>query len=86
MTADYGNTIVLEDVQLLDENNVALSAWSLEDNLSGDTVFDQTGRLAPVIPSPIPEPGTWALMMAGLFAVSGVARRASRRQPRHSAP
>ena len=36
MSADYGNTFVLEDVQLYDANNNKLSDWTLQDDLSAD--------------------------------------------------
>ncbi len=76
LTANYYNTFVLDQVQLYDANDVPLTQWSMEDMSSGDVVFDETGRLAPVIaPPPIPEPGTYGLMLAGLVAVAGIARR-----------
>jgi hypothetical protein len=31
--------------------------------------------LSSITPGPVPEPGTWALLLAGLFSVAGVARR-----------
>lgn len=76
MTANYGSTFVLDDVQLYDENDHKLSNWTLEDTLAGQNVFDQDGRIADVLPAPaVPEPGTWALMLAGLALVSRLARR-----------
>jgi hypothetical protein len=73
MTADYGNTIVLDDVQLYDTTTDALlSNWELKDDLSGDILFDATGRIAEI--TPIPEPGTWLLMLGGLCVVGWLAR------------
>lgn len=76
MTADYFNTFVLDDVQLYDEFDNPLSAWTMQDMNSGETVFDQNGRLAPVFPAPpVPEPATYALLLAGLALVGAAARR-----------
>jgi hypothetical protein len=78
LRADYGNTFVLEDVELFHADSVPdlpISSWRMEDMESGETVFNQTGRIAAIMPSPIPEPGTWALMLGGLFVVGRLARQ-----------
>lgn len=68
-TADYGHTVVLEDVQLLDADDNPIYEWWMEDLVTGETVFDQGGRLTEVLPPPVPEPGTWAMLAAGLIAI-----------------
>jgi hypothetical protein len=79
MTADYGNTFVLDSVELIDnDTDQPIGGWELFDNVLQETVFTASdGRVTPVLdaPPPIPEPGTYALMLAGLAAVAGVARR-----------
>jgi len=80
MTADYGHTVVLEEVQLFTADEQQVSEWTLEDAEMGTLIFDQAGRIAEVLPAPVPEPGTWALMVAGLAIVLRVGRRAALRQ------
>lgn len=69
-TADYGHTVVLEDVQLLDADDNPIDEWWMEDLATGETVFDEGGRLTELLPPPpVPEPGTWAMLAAGLIAI-----------------
>ncbi len=73
MTADYGHTFVLEDVQLFDANNNKLSDWTLIDNVSNELLFDQSGRIAEVLA--VPEPGSWAMLLAGLAVTAALVKR-----------
>jgi hypothetical protein len=76
LTANYANTFVLEGVQLYDANDAAIDEWTLTDLNLGKAVFDQNGRIDAIAPPPpVPEPGTLALLMAGLATVASVVRR-----------
>lgn len=77
LTANYSRTIVLESVELFDAEDNPVSGWMVTDTASGTPLFDDSGRLAPVLPAaPIPEPGTWAMMLGGLASLGWLRRRA----------
>lgn len=79
ITANYSRTIVLEDVALYDADDNLLSGWSMTDSETGTTLFTDAGRQVPVLPSaPIPEPGTWAMMLGGLASLGWLQRRRRR--------
>lgn len=68
---DFSQTASLQGVQLLDaDGRPYAGAWSLDAASGiGYTLL------------PVPEPGTWALFLAGLGTVAGVARRRRRVTP-----
>jgi hypothetical protein len=80
LTADYTHTVLLESVALFDESQTPLPQWTLAASDSGENLFDQTGRLAPIDPPPalVPEPGTWAMLLAGLAILGGIRLRRCR--------
>lgn len=77
LTANFASTFVLENVDLLDDNGVELSDWSMRTNDDEDMLlFDQTGRIAAIDDAPlppdlpplgVPAPGSLALALAGLM-------------------
>lgn len=82
ITANYSNTVVLAGVELLDEFDNPISDWQMEYSDSGELLFDNTGRIAPIDAVPaIPEPGTWAMWLAGLAVLFGLHRPGRARAP-----
>jgi hypothetical protein len=62
--------------------------WQGFDLLPGESVIGSTvdwSLAAPVVTVPIPEPGTWALLLAGLGVVAGHAARSRRSRGRRPA-
>lgn len=78
--ANFANTFDLDRIDLYDENDVAISDWTLTDLATQQVVFDQNGR---VVAAPIPEPSTYALMALGLAGMV-LARRVAKRAPEGS--
>jgi len=80
LTADYFNTFLLAEVQLFDENDNPISEWSMVDMNLGEEVFNQDGRVAPVLPPPpegVPEPASGALLLAAAAATVATRRRSA---------
>jgi len=90
ITNDYGymtkkiDTLLLPyDVALLPYSSSELAYNSLNSDVAGRYVFEVrngvvTNPLPPLTPLPlltVPEPETWAMLLAGLGIVTGVARR-----------
>lgn len=68
-----GMTVVMDLQMTVNPGQVNTLAIGIADTL--DTVGDSAVLLAAGSVSAVPEPGTWALLLGGLAAVAGVARR-----------
>lgn len=78
LTANFGSTFVLTDVELVDDSGQLLTDWTMTDAATGEALFDQDGRIAGVAPAPdfVPEPAS-----AWLLAAAGAALAMMRRRP-----
>lgn len=80
LSADFGSTYELVDVDLFDANGAAIDDWTM--SVDGTDVFDAAGRLtpiadAPTLPDPqaVPEPATAALLAVALLTAGRWRRR-----------
>ena len=68
--------VTIEDVLVLDANTVLVINDNNYPGVGGrDLNSDPTEFLKITLASPVPEPGTWALMLAGAAAMTRVVRR-----------
>lgn len=80
LTAEFGSTYYLSSVQLFDALGNTIDNWTMSDATSGQTLWTQRGRAAPIADSPfgggnaVPEPASVALMLAAV-GVFGWSRR-----------
>jgi hypothetical protein len=71
--------VTIESVLVLDANTLLLANDNNYPGVGGrDLNSDNTEFLKIHLTSPVPEPGTWALMLAGLAGVASVSRRPRR--------
>ncbi|MBL8225521.1 MAG: hypothetical protein JNM50_09335 [Chromatiales bacterium] len=72
LTADFASTFVLEAIDLFDENEDQLFYdWSIVDEETGETLFDNFGRAAfiedaPPLPEVVPVPAPAVLLLSAL--------------------
>ena len=73
-TSNYASTYELAGIELFDANDNRIDNWTMTDLSTGQTVFNQNGRVGGQ--QVIPEPGTLALLASGVLPLLGlVARR-----------
>ncbi|MDR3086961.1 MAG: PEP-CTERM sorting domain-containing protein [Azoarcus sp.] len=74
----YG--FLADDSQLLSLNSSQLPYNSLNSDVDGRYIFAvRDGSVFPNLPLLVPEPETYAMLLAGLGVIAGVARRRSKR-------
>lgn len=72
--ADYSSTFDLIEIDLFDVNDNEITQWTMVDRATGQTVFNQDGRIA----ATIPEPSSITLLAAGIFGLVAGRRRISK--------
>jgi hypothetical protein len=75
-TSNYASTYELVGVALFDGSGNPINNWTMTDLSTGQTVFNQNGRVEGQ--AVIPEPGTLALLAPGLLPLVGMVRRRRR--------
>lgn len=72
-TTDFGSTALIGNARIVDQNGSVVANASFTSE-SGYDYISPPGSLV-VVTAPIPEPETWALMLAGLGVIGALARR-----------